>query len=199
MLREIKRLACLDLSTLAGLSSRAMAGRIEFLLGVLGISVCVACGGSGKNADSPTDEYGVATDEEEDDYDEVDQPSVPSDGSASRGADEEEEGKKPPPEPEFTEGMSVNDAMNAVPPGIERLNIDQETLGRPLADPATYEPCKLKAQHHFKIKVAVWDGRAVGIDIEAKDKKLAECIRQQISQLKWRDKAKSLNTVEYEF
>jgi hypothetical protein len=194
-------LALLDLSTRAGLSSRAMAGRIECLLGVLGISVCVACGGSGKDAESPTDEYGVPVgEEEEDDYDEVDQPSIPSDGSASKGADEEEEEtKKPPPEPEFTEGMSVNEAMNAVPPGIERLNIDQEVLGRPLADPKTYEPCKLRAQDHFKLKVAIWDGRAVGIDIEAKNKKLAECIRQQISQLKWRDKAKSLNTVEYEF
>lgn len=188
------------MSTRAGLSSPAMAGRTKYLLVALGISVCVGCGGSGKDAESPTDEYGMSVGEEEDeDYDEVDQPSIPSDGSASKGADEEEEGKKPPPEPEFTEGMSVNEAMNAVPPGIERLNIDQEVLGRPLADPKTYEPCKLKAQDHFKLKVAIWDGRAVGIDIEAKNKKLAECIRQQISQLKWRDKAKSLNTVEYEF
>ena len=199
MPQEFRGLACLDLRTRAGLSSRAMAGRFEHLLGVVGISVCVACGGSGKDAESPTDEYGMGIDDEEDDYDEVDQPSIPSDGSASRDADEEEEAKKPPPEPEFTEGMSVNEAMNAVPPGIERLNIDQEILGRPLADPKTYEPCKLRAQDHFKLKVAVWDGRAVGIDIESKNKKLAECIRQQISQLKWRDKVKSLNTVEYEF
>jgi hypothetical protein len=199
MLQEIRGQPWLDSGTRACLSFLAMARRIEFLLGVLGISVCMACGGSGKDAESPTDEYGMATHEEEDDYDEVDQPAVPSDGSASKNADQEEEGKKPVPEPEFTEGMSVNDAMNAVPPGIERLNIDQEVLGRPLADPKTYEPCKLKAQDHFKLKVAIWDGRAVGIDIESKNKKLAECIRQQISQLKWRDKAKSLNTVEYEF
>jgi hypothetical protein len=46
-----------------------------------------------------------------------------------------------PAEPVFTEGMSVNEATEAVPPGIERRDIDQETLGKPLQDLSLYESC----------------------------------------------------------
>ena len=68
-------------------------------------------------------------------------------------------------EPSFKDGMSVNDAINAVPQGLPRVNIDQEDLNTPLLEPDFYKQCKLSPSQHFTIKFAVWDGRAVGIDI----------------------------------
>jgi len=97
--------------------------------------------------------------------------------------------------------MSVNDAINAVPPAAERENIEPEVLGKPLSDPKLYEPCKLGAGAHFKLKVAVWDGRAVGIDVSTtpNNPKLSECIKAEVMKVTWPDKVKSLNTVEYQF
>jgi len=168
------------------------------LMGTLALAMA-GCGGGTPESETPVDEYGVAVDDSDDmdeDYDEVDQPPV-----AKKNEDKEasgDEDKAPPPEPEFKEGMSVNEAINAVPPGIERVNIEDEVLARPLMDPKLYEPCKVSGKH-FTIKVAIWDGHAVGMDIDAKDQKLAQCIRQQVSGVTWREKAKSLNTVEYSF
>ena len=175
-----------------------MRGLITGLLGTLGL-VAMGCGAFGGEPETPTDEYGVPIEqrEEEEEYDEVDQPAVSDNGGDDDYEEEEEEEKPPPPpEPKFTEGMSVAEARNAVPAGTDRVNIDDEVLGRPLRDPELYKPCKLGGQN-FKTTVAVWDGRAVGIDVEAKNAQLAECIKEQVRNLKWRDKAKSLNTVEY--
>jgi hypothetical protein len=100
-------------------------------------------------------------------------------------------------DPEFTEGMTVDQAIDAAR-GTERINIDQETLGYPLTQASLYEPCKVTANDHFKLRVAVWNGKAVGIDLDTKNEKLKQCLTRQILDLTWRDKVKSLNTVEYE-
>ena len=118
------------------------------------------------------------------------------------GSDSKAQSKSDAPsaaEPQFTEGMSVDEATKAVPAGIERRNIDQETLGKPLQDVSVYEQCK-PGSAKVKLKVAVWDGRAVGIDVTTtpKNDKLARCIKQKISELKWEKKVKSLNTIEYQ-
>lgn len=104
-------------------------------------------------------------------------------------------------EPKFTPGMSVVEATNAVPTGGQRLDIEQEALAAPLMQSELYEPCGLQGHHHFKVKVAVWDGRAVGLDVttQPNDTKLESCLRQQLSGVEWKDKAKSLNTVEYSY
>jgi hypothetical protein len=104
------------------------------------------------------------------------------------------------PEPQFTEGMSVADAIKAVPQGAERANIDQETLSRPIQDFAVYEPCK-PGSEKVKMKIAVWNGKAVGIDVTAtpKNDKLVACIKDRIKTLTWQARVKSLNTVEYSF
>jgi hypothetical protein len=106
-----------------------------------------------------------------------------------------------PQEPHFTPGMSVVEATNAVPSTTQRLNIEQEALAEPLMDPKLYEPCALRGNQHFQLRVAVWDGRAVGLDVTTKpvDAKLEACLRQQIAGVEWKDKAKSINTVEYSF
>ena len=104
------------------------------------------------------------------------------------------------PDPQFTDGMSVADAIKAVPQGAERANIDQETLSKPIQDFAVYEPCKPGAAH-VKIKIAVWDGKAVGLDVTStpKNDKLVACVKDRLKSLTWQAHVKSLNTVEYSF
>ncbi len=77
-----------------------------------------------------------------------------------------------------------------------RANIDPERLAEPLQQASLYEPCKAGAQH-FKVRIAVWNGRAVGVDVTTASKPLAACIDKQIRSVQWPDKVRSLNTVEY--
>jgi hypothetical protein len=102
------------------------------------------------------------------------------------------------PAPTFKENGSVKEAIDAVPQGTQRLNIDQEALGRPLSDTALYEPCK-PGNQRFKAKIAVWDGKAVGLDLTTtpKSQKFADCIAERLRSITWPDKVKSLNIVEY--
>lgn len=96
--------------------------------------------------------------------------------------------------------MSVDEAIRAVPSGWERRNMDQETLGKPLQNVAVYEPCK-PGSARVKLRVAVWNGKAVGVDVTTtpKNEKLADCIKSKVRELTWDKKVKSLNTIEYQF
>ncbi len=143
-----------------------------------------ACAGSTPSADSAVDENSSA------------------DGSTTSGEEGSRDAKpeaKATPEPQFTDNMSVEEAIQAVPSGIERANIDQETLGKPLQDPALYEPCK-PGSTRVKLRVAIWLGKAVGIDVAAtpKNDKIASCIRGRIAEVTWEKKVKSLNTIEFQ-
>jgi hypothetical protein len=93
----------------------------------------------------------------------------------------------------------VEQAIAAVPQGTARANLDADALAEPLKDPAIYETCKPLQSDHFNFKIAVWDGRAVGVDVTTKPKKpkLEACLRGVIEKIEWKAKAKSLNTVEY--
>jgi len=95
--------------------------------------------------------------------------------------------------------MTVEQAISAVPQSGQRLEIEQEILAEPLLVPALYEPCKLRGSDHFTVRVAVWNGKAVGLDVTTKPKneKLATCLREQVAAVEWREKVASLNTVEY--
>lgn len=125
------------------------------------------------------------------------------DGNGEGKGEGEGEGKGKPPagEPSFKEGSSVDEAINAVPQGTPRVNVEQDHLAKPLMDENLYKPCKLAQNQHFKLKVAIWDGKAVGIDVNAtpKNDKVVACIKQQVSGIAWKDKVKSLNTVEYQY
>jgi hypothetical protein len=132
---------------------------------------------------------------------EVAPPPPPPEPVAEEPKDEQKPAEKPlAPEPAFTEGMSVAEAVKAVPQGAERANIDQETLSKPIQDFEVYEPCKPGAAK-IKMMIAVWDGKAVGMDVTAtpKNDKLVACIKDRIKGLTWQAKVKSLNTVEYSF
>ena len=163
-----------------------------FLFGGLLCLLAAACGGSEPPPKAPEPEpqplEGPPGPETDMAMDEVETEEV--------DAPEHESEEAEAAEPEFTDGMSVNEAMAAVPQNSEFIHIDQESLGKPLQNPAVYEPCKVGSKH-FTLKVAVWDGRPVGVDVKSKDEKLAECVKSQVSQIEWPDKVKSLNTIGY--
>lgn len=104
-------------------------------------------------------------------------------------------------EPNFQPGMSVLDAVNAVPRGTDRVEIEQEVLVAPLQQQELYQPCSLKPNQHFDVKLAVWDGRVVGLDLSTSPKSASveECLRRQIEGLTWKKRVKSLSTVEYRY
>jgi hypothetical protein len=135
---------------------------------------------------------------------EVESSNADSDASkrteAKPAPTESVDGKALGGDPEFTENMSVNDAIKAVPHDAERLEIESDRLAEPLAETERFEPCKL-GSGHFKARVAVWNGRAVGVDIETepKNQALARCLDEQIREIKWADRVRSLNTVEYSY
>jgi hypothetical protein len=182
-----------------------LEGRVGWLKWALAggcLGLWVGCAASKpKQAEDP-DPLGLGVNVAEEEA-EADEPSAPP--SEPREASDAEEESGPATggeaEPEFTENMSVEQAINAVPPGVERLNIEQEIMAEPLQDPDLYAPCKLTAASHFKIRVAVWDGKAVGVDIKTmpKNPRLAECLNTQLRALTWPEKVKSLNTVEYSY
>lgn len=152
-----------------------------------------------KQVENP-DPLGIgASDESLAEVDETDS-DAKDDPSREQSPAKSVEGEPMGADPTFTDSMTVDEAIQAVPPDADRLNIEQERLAEPLQQSDLYEPCKLGAGH-FKARVAVWNGRAVGVDIETQPQnpKLARCLDQQIREVKWSDKVRSLNTVEYSY
>ena len=127
-----------------------------------------ACGGSTPPAESASESSGPVIP----DKTEVAEPSNDTPKA------EEDTPKKTPKEevvePTFTPDMSVEEAINAAK-STERMNVDQETMSKPLQDDALYAPCKAGTAH-FTFRVAVWRGKAVAIDMTTtpKNAKLAD-------------------------
>jgi hypothetical protein len=158
-----------------------------------------ACGGSNPEPKDASSEQSDSKPAEELKSDEAESSSAAS--SESKPADADDGEKKPSgdaAEPTFPENATVDQAMAAVPKGTPRSNIDPERLAEPLQKPGVYDSCKVGTQH-FKVRVAVWGGHAVGVDVTTPNKKLAECIDKQTRAVSWPDTVKSLNTVEYSF
>jgi hypothetical protein len=161
----------------------------------------VGCGGNTPKAES-ADSESSETDSSEASPSQTDSSETTETSSGTSddgGAPDKEQDASSGPEPQFTETMSVEEAIRAVPQGVERRNIDQETLGKPLQNVALYEPCK-PGSTRVKLRVAVWNGKAVGVDVTTtpKNDKLAECIKGRIREASWEAKVKSLNTIEYQ-
>jgi hypothetical protein len=130
-------------------------------------------------------------------------PPAPAPAENTESSEPSEPAPKPEasvPDPTFPENASVDEAIKAVPQGVERRNIDPDTLAKPLQDLALYEPCKPGAAK-VKFRIAIWDGKAVGIDITStpKNDKLTDCIKGKLREITWEKKVKSLNTIEYQF
>ena len=129
----------------------------------------------------------------------TDAPAGDADSSPEAGEGENKPTAASGTEPEFKEGMSVDEAIAAVPRDAQRMNLDGDTLGKPLMNQTLYEPCKLGQNQKFKVRVAIWNGKAVGLDVttQPNNPKAAQCIATQIRSVTWRDKVPSLNTVEF--
>jgi hypothetical protein len=160
----------------------------SYCLAALGLG----CAGQAQEAEAPPE---AATEE----------PSpAPEPEPTSNEARAEKLAPEPPAtavEPEFKPGMSVLEAVNAIPQGAERVEIEHEVLVAPLMQTELYAPCKLRGNQRFSVKVAVWDGRVVGLDIDAspKSQSVEECLRKQIESVTWKKKVKSLSTVEFNY
>ena len=158
---------------------------------ILWLLAAAACGGSTPPAESASESSGpVIPDKTEVAPPEDDTPTA-ADDTAKKTPKEEIA------EPTFTPDMSVDEAISATK-ATERMNVDQETMSKPLEDEALYAPCKAGSAH-FTFRVAVWRGKAVAIDMTTtpKNPKLAECLKGRIRGLTWPAKVPSLNTVEY--
>ncbi len=155
--------------------------------------VLAACGGATPPAEDPS-----AVEPSNDTA--TTPPPAPSADDATPNADAESKPKKDDvaPEPTFTDDMTVEQAITAIPQGTERVNVDQETLSKPLQEESLYAPCKA-GNTHFTFKIAIWRGKAVAIDLTTtpKNPKLSECLKTQIRAITWPAKVPSLNTVEY--
>jgi len=158
------------------------------------VFVSLSCGGSGQQPASTPDEAETTAPEAAPSGDpekpEKPEPDAPAEAGAHTAG----------PAPGFKANGSVLEAINAVPQGTPRLNIEQEALGRPLGNVELYEACK-PGNMHFKAKVAVWDGKAVGLDLTTtpKSQRFADCVAGKIRSITWPDKVKSLNVVEYSY
>lgn len=167
------------------------------------LPLCLALGCGGSKSEAETADSESAMEEEEPDpfmgMDEA-KPEEPAESEPEETADEAEPEPedKAAPEPEFPADASVAQAIAAVPQGAQRLNLDQETLARPLQNPEVYAPCKPGSQK-FSINVAVWNGRAVGVDVKTKNPALASCLKEKVRELTWDDKVPSLNMIEVGF
>jgi hypothetical protein len=172
---------------------------LPFVRGAVGFVVVVALG-----ACTPATPPAEAPSSEAEATPPPSEPSTPAPATTEDSSSESENTPPPAastvPEPQFPENASVDAAIKAVPQGVERRNIDPETLGKPLQDLALYEPCKPGAAK-VKMRIAVWDGKAVGIDITTtpNNPKLADCIKGKLREITWEKKVKSLNTIEYQF
>lgn len=103
------------------------------------------------------------------------------------------------PKPQFTEGMSVNQAISAVPTHYDYIGIEQEVLAKPLVDIETYKECKVTPNDRFTVKIAVWDGRVVGADVKASTPAKQQCIDRVVRAIEYKERVESINTVEYSF
>ena len=167
------------------------------------LQACCSCPQSAESPSAAAEDPALASDAPTSPAVAAEPTPAPAPAEPVAAAPPKEEPKPAKPavaEPVFTDGMSVADAIKAVPQGSERANIDQETLAIPIQNPDVYEPCK-PGPVRIKLKIAVWDGKAVGLDVTAtpKNDKVAACVREQILKLSWKARVKSLNIVEYSF
>jgi glucose/arabinose dehydrogenase len=100
----------------------------------------------------------------------------------------------------FPPNASVDEAINAVPQGLPRVNINDNDLQKPLMEMPRYESCKVPRSTRVSIRVAVYDGAAVGTDITSKPKsaKIEQCVAGVVRTMSW-PKVPSLNTMTFNF
>lgn len=171
------------------------ASRLSVLLSVgLGLAACG--GGAGAEPEMPDPPTGG---------EEAPDPSWETEQQYASDPEPEPESESPAGDeeklkaPEFTEGMTVAEAISAVPSHYDYIGLDQEVLAKPLVDIETYKECNVKTSDKFTVRIAVWGGKVVGADVKSPNKTLEQCIDRVVRQLEYKDKVESINTVEYTF
>src|SRR4051812_20147172 len=120
-----------------------LRGQSCWSIAILSCVLLAACGGSAPPAQEPTANTGPVIPEKS----EVTPPAEEDVAKADAEAEPKKAPKEEVPEPAFTPDMSVEEAIKAVPQSAERLNVDQETLSKPLEQESLYEPCKPGSTH----------------------------------------------------
>ena len=177
---------------------RCMARGVLVGLVLLGCGLVAGCGGGTAEPEMPDDAALAETPPPAPEPEPASETaSADGETAAERGDAESKPKEGATGEPEFKEGMSVDEAIAAVPRDAQRMNLDGDALGKPLMDQKLYEPCKLAQNQKFKVRVAIWNGKAVGLDVttQPNNARAKECIATQIRSVTWRDKVPSLNTV----
>lgn len=159
-------------------------------------ALLMACGGNQKEASDAGAEAEampeLALNEPEPEF---------ADGTGQEAQEEEAEPAPPSQKPTFEPGMSVDEATNAAPFALNAAEVDVAELEKPLMSSGIGSACSIPSSQKYKMKVAVYEGRAVGIDVSttpASDAKEA-CIREQIEAITWDVQEESINLVELSF
>jgi hypothetical protein len=176
--------------------------------GIVPMVLCVVAFGCGGTTPPPTDPTAEAS------ASESSSASTPEGSKADTRSKSEpapktgSETAEPPPSLGRTEAKpiqfppkaSVDDAINAVPQGLPRVNMADDAIQRPLTNIKQYDACKVPRSMRVTIRVAVYDGAAVGVDVSTKPKnqKMESCIDELVRRLSW-EKVPSLNTVMFNF
>jgi hypothetical protein len=175
------------------------AMRRLFFAGVLGVAA--ACGGEAANtppSTPPPAPAAAAT---------AEPPSTPSQPEAEKPEPAAAVTAEPPPpapsaapKVEFPPHASVDQAMNAVPRGLPRMNMSTDVMQGPLLDLKRYDKCKVPHSTKVVMSVAIFDGAAVGVDVTTKPKnaKMEACLDGVVRTMSW-DKVPSLNQVTVTF
>ncbi len=107
-------------------------------------------------------------------------------------AEDEDEPKKQMKEPEFTGSMSQNEALNAAQ-GASDEHVPEDLFTGQL-NPEVFAECKVPGNVKVTLKLAVWDGRTVGVTVKVtpKNKKIETCLDSVARKIEWKEKAKSI-------
>ncbi len=172
---------------------------IKLGFGFLALVLAGGCGAGGSTSPGPSS--ASPTDSESTQESQPASTAKSPDSESTKGDDQPASGtpkKTQQPtdvDPKFTDGMTVEQAIKAVPQGVERENLEEEVMNKPLLDPSIYAPCKLSPSQHFNLRFALWDGRVVGMDLTTtpKSAKVESCVRDIVTRATWRQKVRSLN------
>lgn len=158
----------------------------------------IACGGGAASAPPAETPPATASATEKASTDNLQASAEPA--SAATPEPEPSKAKAAPPKIEFPPHASVDAAMKAIPQGGPRMNMADDALRKPLLDLKRYDGCKVPRSTRVNMTVAVYDGAAVGLDLNVKPKnaKIEECIDGVVRSMTW-DKVQSLNTVSVNF
>ena len=183
MLPPMRRLIFVGVLWITGAVTGAVTGALT-----------AACGGETANTppSTPAPTPAAAT---------IEQPAAaPPEPAPAAAVTAETPAPAPPPKVEFPPHASVDQAMNAVPHGLQRMNMSTDVMQAPLLDLKRYDKCKVPRSTKVVMSVAIFDGAAVGVDVTTKPRstKLEACLDGVVRTMSW-DKVPSLNQVTVTF